>query len=102
VLLDESRTEMLLDKADFGEGFSAQRDRLVLEMFYATGMRVSELCNIKEQSINMSDGSIRILGKRNKERIVPFTNVMRDLIKEYRSEKKKAGLQDDYLFVTDD
>jgi integrase/recombinase XerC len=102
VFLDESRTEMLLDKADFGEGFSAQRDRLVLEMFYATGMRVSELCSIQEKSINMSDCSIKVLGKRNKERIIPFTNVMRDLIKEYRSEKKKSGFTVDYFFVTDD
>jgi integrase/recombinase XerC len=102
VFLDESRTEMLLDKADFGEGFPAQRDRLVLEMFYATGMRVSELCNIKEQGINISDCSVRVLGKRNKERIIPFTNVMRDLIKEYRAQKKKAGFNGDYFFVTDD
>jgi len=102
VFLDESRTEMLLDKADFGEGFPAQRDRLVLEMLYATGMRVSELCNIKEQGINISDCSVRVLGKRNKERIIPFTNVMRDLIKEYRAQKKKAGFNGDYFFVTDD
>src|ERR1044072_9349805 len=79
VFLDESRTEMLLDKADFGKGFSAQRDRLVLEMFYATGMRVSELCNIKDQNINMSECTVRVVGKRNKERIIPFTNVIRDL-----------------------
>src|SRR5690242_8528725 len=102
VFLDESRTEMMLDKADFGEGFSAQRDRLILEMFYATGMRVSELCNIKEQGINISDCTVRVLGKRNKERIIPFTNVMRDLIKGYRAEKKKAGFDGDFLFVTDD
>ncbi len=102
VFLDESRTEMLLDKADFGEGFPAQRDRLILEMFYATGMRVSELCNIREQSINMSDCSIKVLGKRNKERIIPFTKVMKDLISEYRSEKKKCGFNDNYFFVTDE
>jgi integrase/recombinase XerC len=102
VFLDESRTEMLLDKADFGEGFPAQRDRLILEMFYATGMRVSELCSIKEKSINMLDCSIKVLGKRNKERIIPFTNVMRDLIKEYHSAKKKSGFNGDYFFVTDE
>ena len=102
VFLDESRTEMLLDKADFGEGFPAQRDRLILEMFYATGMRVSELCNIREQSINMSDCSIKVLGKRNKERIIPFTEVMKNLISDYRSEKKKYGFNDHYFFVTDD
>lgn len=102
VFLDESRTEMLLDKADFGEGFSARRDRLVLEMFYATGMRLSELCNIKEQNINMADCSIKVLGKRNKERIIPFTGVMKDLISAYRLEKKKCGFNGDYFFVTDD
>ncbi len=102
VFLDESRTEMLFEKYDFGEGFPAQRDRLVLETFYATGMRVSELCNIREQSINMSERTVKVLGKRNKERIIPFTNVMRDLIKEYRSEKKKAGFDGDHFFVTDD
>jgi integrase/recombinase XerC len=102
VFLDESRTEMLLNKTDFGEGFPAKRDRLILEMFYATGMRVSELCNIQEQSINMSDCSVKVLGKRNKERIIPFTKVIKDLISDYRSEKKKSGFDGNYFFVTDD
>ena len=104
VFLDESKTEMLLDKADFGEGFAALRDRLILEMFYATGMRVSELCNIDERNLNMPDSSIKVLGKRNKERVIPFTAVLKEMISEYRSEKKKCGLagSHNYFFVTDD
>ena len=102
VFLDESRTEVLLDKADFGEGFAAQRNRLILEMFYATGMRVSELCNIEERNINMSDCTVKVLGKRNKERVIPFTGEMKKWISDYRSEKKKNGFNGNYFFVTDD
>jgi integrase/recombinase XerC len=104
VFIDEPRIEMLFDKADFGDGFTAARDRLIMELFYATGMRLSELCNIREKDIDIYNCTIKVLGKRNKERIIPFTDVLKKLISNYKSERRKAlsGITHDYLFVTDD
>jgi integrase/recombinase XerC len=104
VFVDEQRIEMLFDKADFGEGFTAARDRLIMELFYATGMRLSELCDIKEKNIDVYNCTVKVLGKRNKERIIPFTDVLKKLITAYRSERRKAvaGINHDYFFVTED
>jgi integrase/recombinase XerC len=70
-------------------GFGAIRDRLILEMFYATGMRLSELVQLKDSDIDRLGMTIRILGKRNKERIVPFGPSLAQLIERYFQEKKK-------------
>ncbi|MBK5285618.1 MAG: tyrosine-type recombinase/integrase [Bacteroidia bacterium] len=104
VFIDELRIEMLFDKGDFGEGFGAARDRLILELFYATGMRLSELCGIAEKNIDLYNCTIKVLGKRNKERIIPFTDALKKVIAEYKSEKKKCNFDTnhDYFFVTDD
>ena len=104
VFIDEQRIEMLFDKADFGEGLTAARDRLIIELFYATGMRLSELCNIREKDIDIYNCTIKVLGKRNKERIIPFTDMLKKIISEYKTERRKTlpGITHDYLFVTDD
>ena len=104
VFIDEQRIETLFDNADFGEGFPAARDRLIMELFYATGMRLTELCDIKEKNIDVYNCTVKVLGKRNKERIIPFTDVLKNLIAVYRSEKRKAapGISHEYFFVTDD
>jgi integrase/recombinase XerC len=104
IFIDEQRIETLFDKADFGEGFAAARDRLIMELFYATGMRLSELCNIREKDIDIYNCTIKVLGKRNKERIIPFTDMLKKLISDYKGERRKAlpGITHDYLFVTDD
>lgn len=75
----------LLDNRIFDESFESQRDRLILEMFYGTGIRLSELINLKDKSINLKDRTIKVLGKRNKERVVPFTQALAPLIEDYLS-----------------
>jgi len=104
VFIDEQRIEMLFDKGDFGEGFTASRDRLILELFYATGMRLSELCNSEEKNIDLYNCTIKVLGKRNKERMIPFTDALKKLIADYKNEKRKCGFDTnhDYFFVTED
>jgi len=83
VFVEKERMEMLLDKIDFGEDFHALRDRLILEMFYATGIRLSELVNLKESDIDFHHSSIKVMGKRNKERIIPFSDKFGKLLKTY-------------------
>jgi len=93
----------LLDNVMFPEGYEGTRDRLVLEMFYGTGMRLAELITLKESYVNLSDRTLRVLGKRNKERVIPFSIQLVQLIRDYvqirnrEIEKKEHG----YLLVTD-
>jgi integrase/recombinase XerC len=72
--INESSIDNLLDYNMFPPGFTGIRDRFVLELFYATGMRLSELVNLKISDLDLINGEIRIIGKRNKERIVPLTH----------------------------
>lgn len=73
----------LLDNQTFPETFEGQRDRLILEMFYGTGIRLSELVFLKENCIDLSNRTIKVLGKRNKERVIPFSLPLVELIRNY-------------------
>ncbi len=78
------------------------RNRLILELLYATGVRVSELTHIKLSDINYSDKSIKVLGKGNKERIVYFGDYADDMLKKYQESVRDELLknnQSDYLFI---
>jgi integrase/recombinase XerC len=92
----------LFDEFDFGGEFEGIRDKLMLELLYGTGIRLSELINLKEGDIDLFDGTIRVLGKRNKERIIPLNTELRNLIQQYISLKKEKfnvnGI--DYLIVS--
>ena len=63
----------LFNKIDFKDTFEGKRDKLILEFFYATGVRLSEIINIKVHDINFEKSYVKVLGKRNKERLVPLT-----------------------------
>ena len=84
------------------EGMEGVRDRLILELFYATGIRLSELVSLKETDIDMVGGSLRVLGKRNKERVIPFPIPIVELIRDYQKAKAKVfgKLNHGYLLVT--
>jgi integrase/recombinase XerC len=82
-------------------GFSGMRDRIIIEMFYNTGIRLSELMNLKESDIDFHSDTIKVLGKRNKERIIPFTKKFGLLLKDYIKEKEKAFGLIQELFLTD-
>jgi integrase/recombinase XerC len=86
--VEKKKMEMLFDKTDFGSGFPGLRDRMILEILYATGMRLSELINLKDTDIDFYHSEVKVLGKRNKERLIPFSNKFADLLKTYLQEKK--------------
>ena len=78
VFIEDTKMDLLLDDAEtggvaiFDENFAGQRDRIVLELLFGTGIRLAELLALKEEDINFYEGSIKVLGKRNKERIIPL------------------------------
>lgn len=70
----EKDMDRLLDGLTFEEGFEGRRDRVILEMFYATGMRLSELIGLDDVDVDFSARLIKVTGKRNKQRLIPFGN----------------------------
>lgn len=95
----ESGMEQLLDKLIFPEGFEGVRDRALLETFYFTGIRRAELMGIREEDIDFEMHTLKVLGKRNKERLVPLSPVLEKLLKTYMQEKNNAGFHSEHLFV---
>ena len=103
VFVETNSMNRLFDEVDWGDGYEAARDRLVMELFYATGMRLSELIGLKESDIDLPRKTLKVTGKRNKQRIIPFTGHLAALIPDYLSEKSKAfegKPADQYLFLT--
>jgi integrase/recombinase XerC len=89
VVEDVRLTQMLDENEVFGKDFKGLRDKLVVEMLFGTGIRLAELLGIKETDINVYEGTVKVLGKRNKERIIPLNNELKLLIAEYQELKKK-------------
>ena len=88
----------------FSDDFSGIRDRFMLELFYITGMRLSELINLKHRDIDKASSTIKILGKRNKERICPLNTYIINIYKDYLKIKEANGFDtgsESYVFVRD-
>lgn len=98
--LRESEMEELLEGLHFTEDFSGTRDRLLVELLYASGMRLSEMIGIKVNDLDLNEGVVKVLGKRNKERRIPLHKEVLELIRRYL-ELRKDEANNNYLFVTD-
>ncbi|MCJ8210255.1 tyrosine-type recombinase/integrase [Mucilaginibacter sp. RS28] len=89
VVVEEEKLTRLLDSEEvFGTDFKGTRDKLVIELLFGTGIRLAELLGIKETDYNEAEGTVKVLGKRNKERIVPVNTQLKHLIAEYLKLKK--------------
>ncbi len=91
----------LLDRVEFSADFSGKRDKLLLELLYATGIRLAELQGLKDTDVNLYEKTIRVLGKRNKERIIPINNSLISLITDYQESRKEIGMKGNRLLLTD-
>ncbi len=87
--MKETETDLMLEELQFDEGFKGATDRMICELLYQTGMRRNELLQLKEKDIEWSLKQVRILGKGNKERLVPVSPMLLETIKEYIQAKKK-------------
>ena len=98
----EDEIVRLFDEYDFGSEFAGIRDKLLLELLYGTGIRLSELLNLKEVDVDFFEGTIKVLGKRNKERIIPLNTELITQITHYLERKKEnfKGNGNEYLIVT--
>jgi len=93
---------VLFDHVEFPDNWQGKTERLLLLLFYNTGMRLSEVINLKESQVNSSNRTLKILGKGNKERIIPVSPEILYAIKNYQTGKEKLAIEKmDILFITE-
>ena len=95
LFIEEDQIESLLNEVEFDDGFIGERDKLIIELFYVTGIRISELINIKISDINFDNNLVKVLGKRNKERLIPLSS---RIVKEFQFFIEKYNIGH-YLFT---
>jgi len=102
VPFSEEEINSVLNKISHADSFEGVRNKLIIELFYATGIRRIELINIKVKNIDLESKTVKILGKRNKERVIPLLNMLVDSIKTYLEKRKSLEkIEDkDYLLLT--
>ncbi len=100
VFFKESELEHLYDEGLFADDFEGRRDRLMLRMLYETGIRRSELAGLRDNSVDLQRLTLKVLGKRNKERLIPIENELAHNISEYLSLKRQTVGETEWLFVT--
>ena len=90
IFLKEKEINKILEETNFKEGFIGIRDQMIVEMFYATGIRLSELIGLDNKDINFEDSLIKVKGKRNKERLIPFGDELKESMLRYISVRNET------------
>lgn len=99
--VDEQQMINLFENIKFSDDLNGLRDKLLLDLFYQTGMRRSELANLKESDVDLFNSSIKVLGKRNKERIIPISLELKRNLEAYFNVKQADKITGNSLFVND-
>jgi integrase/recombinase XerC len=100
VFVDTQKMDHLLDSEHyFNESFPSVRDHLVIELLYGTGMRLTELLQLKDTDIDIYSGTIKVLGKRNKERIIPINKQLINQVNTYIELKKLQNFNNNLLIL---
>ena len=97
----EKELDAVLNLLKYPDGFEGVRDKLIIDLFYTTGIRRTELINLKMQNVSISSGTLKVLGKRNKERILPILPIISKQIHLYLSERSQLEVikDSDYFFL---
>lgn len=102
--IKENDLNNLFNNVDFGNNYTGYRDRLIIRMLYSTGMRLSELINIKISDLDNGNNTVKVTGKRNKERIIPLSSCFVQSINEYFKIRNNfltdTGKTSEYLFLS--
>ncbi len=102
VFISEQKMDALLDSGEFADTFEGVRDKLVIELLFATGIRLNELLTLKQRDFLPIEKTIKVLGKRNKERIIPLNVTVLNCLSHYIEVKKTEEFkcEGDVLIVT--
>jgi len=96
----ESEMETVLNNPFIPDSFEPVRDQLIINLFYQTGIRLAELINIKDSDIDLTEGNLRVIGKRNKQRIIPIgENLIKDIERYIKLRNEEVEVLEPYLFV---
>lgn len=97
----EEEIDLVLNQIQYKEGYEGHRDKLIIDLFYTTGIRRAELISLQINSVDLSNRTLKVLGKRNKERILPMLDVIFEQIKHYLTLRNKLEVINDekYLFL---
>ena len=99
--LKENEMDRLLDAGSWTEGFEDVRDRTIIMTFYETGIRLSELTGLDDSMVDFSNRQLKVTGKRNKQRVIPFGEELLATLRDYmKCRDKEVNLQSEALFVT--
>lgn len=101
VFVAEKDMATLFAHVEFSDDWKGRTERLVLQLFYNTGMRLSELINLKESQLDPSHSQVKVLGKGNKERIIPISKELVSELQQYIGEKPGSGTGVPNIFVTE-
>jgi integrase/recombinase XerC len=100
-----NETELIshLDKKTDETSHEGKRNKALIEMLYGTGMRRAELIGLRDRDINFNERTVKVLGKRNKERVIPFSKEIVSILKEYREvrDREVERKDPDYFFLTE-
>jgi integrase/recombinase XerC len=100
--VESDKLDLLLDHSEFSDDFEGKRDHLILELFYGTGIRLSELLGLRIQDVQLRTSQIKVTGKRNKQRIIPLTNPLQQQIRDYLILRESISSNEGNLFVIED
>lgn len=95
-----SEVNTVLSSFSIDHSFEASRDRLIVELFYSTGMRRAELINLRMNSLNFAEKQIKVIGKRNKERLIPLLPSVIKSLEFYIKVRELINSPDSFLFIT--
>ncbi len=102
--VSQEKMDLLLDDVEFENNFEGTRNKLIIEILYFTGMRLSELTGLKDSDIDLEKQQLKVIGKRNKERIIPFEQNLKNSLYTYisirNSEFEKSESEDNFLLTS--
>ncbi len=99
--VESENMDFLLDEVEFPDNYEGFRDNLIINLLYYTGMRRAELINLRTSDIDIAEKKIKVLGKRNKERIIPLTKKLLYIYNVYIEKRNKLyASSEDYVFLT--
>jgi integrase/recombinase XerC len=103
VFVAEEALDKLLDDNDFGNDFSGLRNRTIIELLYLTGMRRAELIGLQIKDVDLHESTLKVTGKRNKQRIIPLTKPFTARLEDYLKARIEFAVEKsgDWFFVTD-
>jgi integrase/recombinase XerC len=103
VFIEEEALTQLLDNFSFGDGFTGIKNRTIIELIYLTGMRRSELIGLRDNDLDLSEGTVKVTGKRNKQRIIPLVKPFIKRLEEYVKVRNESIRTENngWFFITD-